>query len=482
MNELLPSPLANLLEGTPELAESYLVGGCVRDWLLGTPIKDFDVEVFGLDYESLVNVLRRWGRADLVGRSFGVVKLTVASGETYDFALARRDSKVAPGHKGFAVEFDPNLTPREAAARRDFTINSLMWNPRRRELLDFFGGEADLRQKRLRHTSAAFSEDPLRVLRGMQFASRFSLTVEPETLALCQSIQSRFAELAVERVRDEWFKWAAQATVPSAGLRFLRDSGWLIHFPEIAALVGVPQDPQWHPEGDVWIHTLHCLDALVELGDWRAASTETRIVLSLATLAHDFAKPACTRTELREGRERTISPGHEAAGGPVAESFLHRVGTPAQYVGRIVPLVKHHLAHLQDPTPRAVRRLAHRLAPATITELMIVMTADASGRPPLPRGEPPGVLRLREAADQLALAETAPRPMLLGRHLVERGLLPGPEFGRLLAAAFEAQLDGQFLNLEDAKKWLDRELLSKDTPILSAPTAPERGLESETRG
>jgi tRNA nucleotidyltransferase (CCA-adding enzyme) len=291
----------------------------------------------------------------------------------------------------------------------------------------------------------------------MQFASRFVLTPAPETVLLCRSIRSHFAELAVERVRDEWFKWAAKSTVPSAGLRFLQASGWLAHFPEVAALVGVPQDPEWHPEGDVWIHTLHCIDALVTLPGWREADSETRIVLSLATLAHDFAKPACTRTEVREGRKRIVSPGHEAAGGALTESFLQRIGAPAQYAARIVPLVKHHLAHLQDPTPRAVRRLAHRLAPATITELMLVMTADASGRPPRPAGDPPGVARLREAADRLALAATAPKPILLGRHLIKRGLKPGPDLGRILESAFEAQLDGQFSDLEGALLWLDRE-------------------------
>lgn len=491
MNELLPPVLSRLLKETPELAEAHLVGGCVRDWLLGTPVKDFDIEVFGVRYPQLLRALERWGRVDCVGRSFGVIKLTVAPGETYDFSLPRRDSKVGPGHRGFTVEVDPELTPEEAAARRDFTINALLWNVRQGRLLDPFHGQDDLRAGLLRHTSPAFVEDPLRILRGMQFAARFRLTAVPETLDLCRSIASSHAELAVERIREEWYKWAAQAVEPSAGLRFLRDSGWGIHYPEVTALIGVPQDPEWHPEGDVWIHTLHALDALVRLPAWRDADRSTRIVLSLATLAHDFAKPACTRRELREGRERIISPGHEAAGGPLAETFLTRLQVPLDLIARILPLVTHHLAHLQEPTPRSIRRLAHRLAPSTIQELGTVVTADASGRPPRPPGEPPGWIRLKTMAAQLALSAQSPKPILQGRHLIERGLKPGPEFGTVLAAAFEAQLDGAFADLAGALAWFETHHASRldsdgtrttvpENPILhpDAPTPPRTETSS----
>src|SRR5689334_1159772 len=137
MSALVPDRLAAILAKTPELQRSYLVGGCVRDWLLEKTSKDFDIEVFGLSYEQLAGALSRWGRTDLVGRSFGVVKLTIESGETFDFSIPRRDSKVAPGHKGFEVAFDPSITPSEAAARRDFTINALMFDPRQGQVLDF---------------------------------------------------------------------------------------------------------------------------------------------------------------------------------------------------------------------------------------------------------------------------------------------------------------------------------------------------------
>lgn len=449
----VPPELARLLCETPELQQAYFVGGCVRDWLLGIPNKDFDLEVFGAGYEALVRALSRWGRTDLVGRSFGVVKLTTRSGETFDFTLPRRDSKIAPGHKGFEITFDPDIRPREAAARRDFTINSLMLDPRGGEVLDFFGGQDDLRNRVLRHTGAAFVEDPLRVLRGMQFAARFKLHAAPETVALCRSIRAHYPELAGERVREEWFKWAAKSAVPSLGLQFLAASGWLEHFPEVAALRNTPQDPEWHPEGDVFVHTSHCLDALVQLPEWQSADEESRIVYALATLAHDFGKATTTKEEMRQGRLRVVSPGHEEAGGPLAEKFLERIHAPGAVRRRVLPLVTNHLAHIQPVTDRCVRRLARRLEPENISGLAVVMTADHSGRPPKPRAVPPGVEALRARAAELQVQASAPKPILLGRHLIEQGLKPGPQLGEIIDAAYEAQLEGAFGDLEGALHW-----------------------------
>jgi tRNA nucleotidyltransferase (CCA-adding enzyme) len=450
----LPPDLARILAETPALQRAYLVGGCVRDRLLGLPNKDFDIEVFGVSYEQLAEALSKWGRTDLVGRSFGVVKLTLHGGAQFDFSIPRRDSKVAPGHQGFQITFATDITPQEAAARRDFTINAMSWDPRARKLIDFFGGEADLRARVLRHTSAAFAEDPLRVLRGMQFAGRFGLTPAPETVALCRQIKAGYGELAVERVREEWFKWASRSTRPSAGLKFLEATEWIEHFPELNALRGVPQDPEWHPEGDVFVHTCHCCDALVTLPEWQAADAESRIVYSLAVLAHDFAKPQTTHRTVKDGRQRIVSPGHDDAGGPVAEQFLARINAPNAIRQRVVPLVIHHLAHLQNLTDRGVRRLARRLAPETIEGLCVVITADASGRPPLPPKVPEGVKALRAKARELAVQAAAPKPVLLGRHLQTLGLPPGPAMGRIIRAAYEAQLDGRFHDLDGALHWL----------------------------
>ena len=453
-NLILPTDLERILLHTNALQQAYLVGGCVRDAVMGQKQKDFDIEVFGATYEQLEQELIRWGRVDLVGRSFGVIKLTTKSGATYDFSLARRDSKSAPGHKGFTITFDPHITPKEAAARRDFTINSLMYDVRTGELLDFYGGMTDLSQGILRHTSPAFTEDPLRVLRGMQFAARFNLTPAPETIALSRSIKHTYAELAIERVGEEWFKWAAKSQVPSRGLQFLRDTGWLEHFPEIQALIDVPQEPLWHPEGDVFTHTSLCCDAMAKLPTWQSADEATRIVYMFAILAHDFAKPQTTTRSLKDGVMRIISPGHEEAGGPIAESFLNRINTPTVIRERVIPLVVNHLAHLNIVTDRGVRRLAKRLEPETIAGLCAVIEADHSGRPPKPPGLPENAQRLLEKANELNLRNCAPKPLLQGRDLIQYGMQPGKEFGRILEAAFEAQLEGQFTDHPGALTWL----------------------------
>ncbi len=451
----IPPELENILLQTAELSRAWLVGGAVRDALLGLPPgRDFDIEVFGVNYEQLARALSRWGRTDLVGRSFGVVKLNTGGDCHYDFTVPRQDSKVAPGHKGFEMEFDPAITPKEAAARRDFTINAIMYDPRERHTLDFFGGAADLRNRVLRQTSAAFAEDPLRVLRGMQFAGRFDLTAAPETIEMCRRMKNACSELAVERVREEWFKWAQSSTVPSAGLRFLAETGWIDHFPEIKSMMGVPQEPDWHPEGDVFIHTCHCCDALARLEQWQAEDAQSRVVHMLAVLAHDFGKPATTQHALKDGKMRIISPGHEEAGADLAATFLERMRAPQAVQARVLPLVRNHLFHCQSMSDRAVRRLARRLEPENIQGLCLVMTADSMGRPPRPAVEPEFVRQLLARSHELQVRQKPPEPILMGRHLIELGLEPGQIFGTILHKAYDAQLEGAFFDLTQAWQWL----------------------------
>jgi len=260
-------------------------------------------------------------------------------------------------------------------------------------------------------------------------------------------------------VWGEWEKWAVQSTRPSRGLEVLEETGWMRHFPEVAALRGTQQEGEWHPEGDVLTHTGHCLDALVRLEEWRLGPPGRRRLLSFAVLAHDFGKPSTTERAERRGAMRWVSPGHEAAGGPLAVSFLRRIGAPLDLDEPVRALVVNHLAHhhgqkgeFSDPQ---VRRLALRLAPATIDDLAVVMTADSLGRPPLPATEILALVeRLRSRADALALEARAPRPILLGRHLIAMGRRPGPGFKPVLDAAFEAQLDGAFSDEAGALAWL----------------------------
>jgi tRNA nucleotidyltransferase (CCA-adding enzyme) len=456
----LPADLRAMLEAVRRAGRPRLVGGGVRDWLLGLESKDLDVEVAGVDFESLHRALAPFGATDVIGRSFGVIKVRSAeSGAEYDFSLPRRESKTGAGHRGFAVQPDPSLSDADAAARRDFTVNAISYDPFAAALIDPLGGRADLQARVLRHSSAAFVEDPLRVLRAFQLAARFDFTLAPETAALCRTIADAYAELPVERVWGEWDKWAVKSLKPSRGLEVLEQTGWLRHFPEIAVMRGTPQEPEWHPEGDVFTHTQHCLDALVALDGWREAEPARRRRLTLSVLAHDFGKPSTTAYAERRGVMRWTSPGHEGAGGPLAEVFLRRIGAPLELTAPVVALVVYHLVHHRGHnsgySEPQVRRLARKIAPATLEELALVMTADSNGRPPL---ESPDTLiliaRLRAQAQALALENAAPRPLLQGRHLVAIGRKPGPEFKPLLDAAFEAQLDGAFTDEAGAVAWL----------------------------
>jgi len=467
----LPPPLLAALSALRSAGgRPRLVGGCVRDWLLGLEPKDFDVEVFGLDFDRMGRALAPFGPTDLVGRSFGVLKVRL-EGSEYDFSLPRRESKTGAGHRGFAVAPDPELTEAEAAARRDFTINAIAYDPLENRLIDLHGGADDLKRRILRHTGPAFVEDPLRVLRGFQLAARFELTLAPETAALGRAISDSYSELAVERVWGEWDKWATKAVKPSCGIAVLKQTGWLRHFPEIAALDGVPQEPEWHPEGDVLIHTNHCLDALVGLASWRDGSLDTRRRLSFSVLAHDFGKAITTKQAERRGRVRWVSPEHEAAGGPLVETFLVRIGAPLGLIEHVRPLVMNHLLHHdQQPAFRdtTVRRLARKIAPATLDELLAVMQADHLGRPPLIPAETVRRLdQLRTAAQRLILEHAAPKPIVLGRHIIALGYQPGPQFKRALDAAFESQLDGAFDDEAGGTEWM-RNYLRAHPPLLSS--------------
>jgi tRNA nucleotidyltransferase (CCA-adding enzyme) len=456
----LPGDLRAMLEAVRRTGRPRLVGGGVRDWLLGLEPKDLDIEVAGVDFEGLHRALAPFGATDVVGRSFGVIKVrSGATGAEYDFSLPRRESKTGAGHRGFAVQPDPSLSEAEAAARRDFTVNAISYDPFDGEIIDPLNGQADLAARVLRHSSAAFAEDPLRVLRAFQLAARFDFTLAPETAALCREIADAYQELPVERVWGEWDKWAIKSLKPSRGLEVLEQTGWLRHFPEIAALRGTPQEPEWHPEGDVFTHTQHCLDALVALDGWREAPGARRRRLTLAVLAHDFGKPSTTVRAERRGVMRWTSPGHEGAGGPLAEAFLRRIGAPLELTVPVVALVVYHLVHHRGHNSgyaeAQVRRLARKIAPATLDELALVMTADSNGRPPLESPETMVLIaRLRARAHELALAHAAPRPLLQGRHLVALGRAPGPGFKPVLDAAFEAQLDGVFIDEAGAIAWL----------------------------
>ncbi|MEL7059342.1 MAG: HD domain-containing protein [Acidobacteriota bacterium] len=431
-----------------------VVGGSIRDGLLGRPVEDLDLEVYGLEPTRLEAVLARRFELDRVGQSFGVLKLR---GLPIDVALPRRESKRGLGHRGFEIHSDPNLPFAEAARRRDFTINALGLDPRSGEVLDAHGGRRDLRRGVLRHVSEAFAEDPLRVLRAMQFAARLCFEVANETIDRCRTID--IEGLASERIFEEWRKLVLAGREISRGLDVLRRTRWLRYFPELAALVDCPQDPTWHPEGDVWRHTLHVMDAFAAR---RLGEPREDLIVGLACLCHDLGKPATTR--FADGRWR--SPGHEADGDMPTRRFLGRMTSERRLIDSVVPLVREHLKPFQlfdaAAGPAAIRRLARRVG--RIDRLARVARADHAGRPPLPAEPFPAVDWLEARAAELALEAQAPKPIVLGRHLLEMGFAPGPALGRALAALFERQLDGVFEDLDGGRQEARRLMAASATP------------------
>lgn len=441
-----------------EGGRALLVGGCVRDLLMGSQPKDWDLEVYGIEPSKLREVLDGFGNVNVVGEAFTVYKL----GHDIDVSVPRRERKSGRGHRAFVIEGDPAMSFAAAAARRDFTINAIMQDPLTGEIIDPFNGREDIKNKLLRAVSPdTFGEDSLRVLRAAQFAARFEFEIEPQTVALCLDID--LSDLPSERIWGEIVKLLLQAQRPSIGLQRLRELGALNQiFPEIGALIEVPQDPEWHPEGDVFVHTLLVVDRARELIDDLPYAKQVTVML--AALAHDFGKPATT--EFVDGRLR--SRGHEEAGVAPTENFLNRLNlyTLDGYDVRaqVIALVREHLKPGEFYKKRdevgdgAFRRLARKCEPDLLYR---VARADSLGRNAewVPREQWYGAEAQEwfiERVRELQVEQRPPAPLLMGRHLLEMGLPPGPKIGEITQAVYEMQMDNRVRTLPEAKAAAER--------------------------
>jgi tRNA nucleotidyltransferase (CCA-adding enzyme) len=431
---------------------ALLVGGCVRDELMGNEPKDWDLEVYRLAPERLREILDSFGSVNAVGEAFTVYKL----GHDLDVSIPRRERKSGRGHRAFVIEGDPAMTVANATRRRDFTINAILRDPLTGELIDPFGGQEDIAARMVRAVAAeTFIEDSLRVLRAAQFAARFEFQIAPETVALCRTMD--LSDLPAERVWGEVEKLLLRAQRPSIGLEWLKQLGAIEKlFPEIQSLMGVPQDPEWHPEGDVFLHTLLVVDRAREMIEDLPHALQVTVML--AALAHDFGKPPTTR--FLEGRWR--SRGHEEAGVDPTTRFLDRlnVHTIDGYDVRrqVISLVREHLKpgefykKREEVGEGAFRRLARRCEPDLLYR---VAKADSLGRNAdwVPRDKWYGTEAQEwfiQRAKELNVEHRPPDPLLLGRHLLELGVQPGPRMGELTRAVYEMQLDGRVRTLEDA--------------------------------
>jgi tRNA nucleotidyltransferase (CCA-adding enzyme) len=436
-----------------EGGQARLVGGVVRDSLLGFRSGDFDFEVYGISADRLAPMLHALSpqQMDTVGASFGVLKAKFGDIEI-DVAIPRIDSKAGSGHRGFEVMGDPSLPPEEAARRRDFTVNALSMDPLTGEIFDFFDGRADLERRVLRATDPTlFRHDPLRVLRAVQLAARLDFSVESGTIDLCREMvrEPEFVSLPSSRIGDEWRKLLLKSRRPSVGLNVgLEVGAWQVLHPELAALVNCPQDPMWHPEGDVWTHTNIVLDAAADIIRREKLEINEGLLIMVSALCHDLGKPATT--ELIDGRWR--SRGHASEGVTPTQAFLLRMDFGKKFESKVVRIVRNHLFPAMQAgksTDVAVRYLSKRLDPATIQELVLVAEADHRGRDAPRDGFPAGAALLFQA-EGLTVRQAPPQPILLGRHLIDKlGWKPGPHFGPILVAVEEAQIEGRVTTLEE---------------------------------
>jgi tRNA nucleotidyltransferase (CCA-adding enzyme) len=421
------------------------VGGFVRDRLLERPSKDLDLEVFGIPQDQLPVVLAELGRVEAVGQAFPVFKLGAI-----DVALPRRESKSGRGHKAFSVEGDPSMPVEEAARRRDFTINAIAWDPLSGEYLDPFNGRVDLEQRVLRVVDPRhFGDDSLRVLRALQLAARFELTLEPDSARLCRSIP--LDDLPPERVWGEFEKLLLVAERPSIGFTLARELRTIEQLlPEMVPLYDCPQDPEWHPEGDVWTHTLMVMD---QARRRNADLDRARLsVMMLGAICHDLGKPATTIHA--DGRIK--SPGHEAAGLAPATTVLDRlnihsldgIDVRAQVLGLVAEHLRPSAFYKTRSTVRdgAFRRLAQRVDLELLTRFA---RADCHGR--AGTFDCSAMDWFVERARALGVEHRPPDPILMGRHLIAMGMTPGPKMGEILKAVYEQQLDGIVTTLDEAE-------------------------------
>lgn len=425
--------LLDTIEGQGGMA--MLIGGAVIDSLQGMPIKDVDIEVYGLSYAELVVLIEGLELpCNLVGKSFGVIKTTINHIEI-DVSIPRKENKVGIGHKGFDVLLDEKMTPAEAGKRRDLTINSMYQNLHNGEIVDPFNGLEDLRKGIIKATSKdTFVDDPLRVLRIMQLLPRKGKEVDKGTMELCQSMVNTFSELPKERIFVEWEKLLLKAEKPSIGLGFLKDSGWLIHFPELNDLIGCPQNPIWHPEGDVWIHTKMVLDNAAKLRsqipeDWKLA-------YMFGALLHDVGKPSTTTPDLK-------AYGHDEAGIEISEAFLNRITNDKDLISKVTTIVELHMRPGQLFRSKAKEPAWKRLHNKCRLDVLGWQSkADSAGR----TGRDV-VLDVHETSEKCfelfeKFGETKIEPLVLGRDLIALGINPSKEFKWILDSCYEKQLDG----------------------------------------
>lgn len=409
---------------------AYYVGGYVRDRLLGRDSKDIDIEIHGITEDALIELLSDMGETASFGRSFGIHTLR---GTGIDIALPRTERSTGQGHRQFDVSVDPFIGTEAASSRRDFTINALMQDVLTGEILDYHGGREDLEKGIIRHVSdASFADDPLRVLRAASFASRLGFAIAEETASLCRSID--ISQISSERIEEELAKALLGSDSPSVFFEELRRMDQLsFWFPELEALIDLPQDPLYHPEGDVWVHTMEVIDRAAIFRE----KTKEPLSFMLLCLCHDFGK--AVTTEFIKGRYHAYQ--HEIKGIPIIETFLKRIikeKNIRRYVTGMVPLhMRPNVAAFSKPSVKSTNRLFYEAA--SPDDLVYFALCDK----PVLAGEEEFTGDSDFLWERLSVFEdTMSKPHITGKDLIEAGISPGEELGRLLDYALKLRLAG----------------------------------------
>lgn len=430
-----------------------LVGGAVLDFLQGREIKDWDFEVYGLEYPQMETILEGMGKISVCGKAFGIIKVSLDDADL-DISMPRGESKVGEGHKGFEVVCDSNLTVEQASVRRDLTINALAYDIISHEIHDYFGGLKDLETGTMKMVRrATFMEDSLRPLRVMQLLARKGKVVDHETMKTCRDMQAAgaYSELPQERVYEEFYKLLMKSDKPSLGLEFLRESGWIRNFPELETMVGCAQNPEHHPEGDVWVHTQLVVDYAASLRG--EIDREWQEAFMWAALLHDCGKPATTDPVT------LAAYGHAEAGVEPARKFMERVTREKDLIKKVLTLVKLHMrvsALYRDGAGEGAWRKLHAKFPR-LDILGAFTEADGCSRPGFEKpadGYPDRVLAMEYMAK---FGAVKPFPILTGKDLMAAGYPANvrevaQQFGPALKAAFEAQINE---GVEDKEKLLE---------------------------
>lgn len=431
----------------------YFVGGCVRDLKLNKIPKDFDVEVFNISRKKLIQILKTFGEVDEYGKAFGII---VAN--DIEFAIPRTEKKVGEKHTSFEITLNPRLSLKKASERRDFTINSIYYDWKKQRLIDPNNGLEDLRLGILTNTSEQFSDDVLRLLRAVRFACRLNFNISLSTEGLIKNLVPKLKNLPSERIWGELVKIITYKNIPKF-FKLLKDLTILDFLPEMKNLFGCPQQKEWHPEGDVYQHTMHVLSACQDLLlNYNFDKDETIIVL-LGALCHDFGKPSTTKVI----NDKITAHGHDMAGVEPTKIFLERIGCPKNYISKVCALVEMHMIHVNftnhNVSLKFARNLKNKLAKFDISFEMLecVVHADMNGRPPLKGGLPQSWLKIKEAyeliKDEPVMLSGKIAPIITGDYLMSNcGFKQGKELGAKLAQIYEMQLNGDFKTIEEYEK------------------------------